>query len=167
MIPQIPIDRDNTLLADRTKNLTLEESNKNMNRIEIDAQWADATIIEAGEYVFVGYCMGNEGQPIEEQMQGAFDVLEERLRKVGLTLESVVKMDCLFKDIMDLDALPNVIKNRFNGNYPARKAFETKFIREGIAFQLDAIAYKGKHRFRRTAPECPPPSGRSGRSPRR
>lgn len=116
---------------------------ENINRIEIDEKWADSTIIEAGEYVFVGYCMENEGQAVEEQMHGAFDVLEERLKKVGLTLESVVKMDCLFKDIADLVVLPNVIRERFNGRYPTRKAYETKFIREGISFQIDAIAYKG------------------------
>lgn len=51
-------------------------------------------------------------------------------------------MDCLFKDIMDLSFLGEIIKERFNGKYPARKAFETKFIREGILFQIDAIAFK-------------------------
>ncbi|MDE7178789.1 MAG: hypothetical protein K2O59_13335 [Lachnospiraceae bacterium] len=57
-----------------------------MNRIEVDEFWADSTIIEAGDYVFVGYCMAN---------------------------------------------------------YPARKAYTSDFIREGIRFQVDAIAYKG------------------------
>lgn len=52
-------------------------------------------------------------------------------------------MDCLFKDINDLSFLADIIRNRFNGKYPARKAFETKFIREGIKFQIDAIAFKG------------------------
>jgi enamine deaminase RidA (YjgF/YER057c/UK114 family) len=52
-------------------------------------------------------------------------------------------MDCLFKDISDLTYLGDIIKARFNGKYPARKAFETKFIRDGIRFQIDAIAYKG------------------------
>lgn len=117
----------------------------NIKRIEIDETWADSTIIEAGDFVFVGYCMDNEGESIEEQMQGAFDVLEERLKKVGLTLESVVKMDCLFKNIADLEVLPLIIKDRFHGKYPTRKAYETKFIREGIEFQIDAIAYKGDH----------------------
>lgn len=131
----------------QTGSLLSEDEMGIINRMEMDEKWADSTIIEAGEYVFVGYCMKNEGQPIEEQMHGAFDVLEERLRKVGLTLESVVKMDCLFKDIMDLGVLPHVIKDRFNGNYPTRKAYETKFIREGIDFQIDAIAYKGKESF--------------------
>jgi hypothetical protein len=40
-------------------------------------------------------------------------------------------------------SLERIIKDRFNGKYPARKAFETKFIREGIRFQIDAVAFKG------------------------
>lgn len=114
-----------------------------IKRIEIDEYWADSTIIEAGDCVYVGYCMANEGKPAAEQMDGAFTVLEERLAKVGLGLDSVVKMDCLFKDINDLMLLPDAIKKRFNGKYPARKAYTTDFIREGILFQIDAIAYKG------------------------
>ena len=114
-----------------------------IRRIEISDEWAHSGIVEAGDYVFISYCMGNEGQSIEDQINGAFDVLSERLNTIGLTLESVVKMDCMFKNIMDLSYLGEIIKNRFDGKYPARKAFETKFIREGISFQIDAIAYKG------------------------
>lgn len=39
-----------------------------INRIEVDGFQADSTIIEAGSYVFVGYCMANEGKSIEEQI---------------------------------------------------------------------------------------------------
>ena len=63
-----------------------------INRIETDEFWADSTIIEVGDYVFVGYCMGNEGKTIEEQIHGAIDTLEKRLQMAGLTLESVIKM---------------------------------------------------------------------------
>lgn len=112
-------------------------------RAEISEEWAHSGVVEAGNYVFVSYCMTNEGQSIENQINGAFDILNERLGTIGLTLESVVKMDCLFKDISDLLYLGDIIKERFNGKYPARKAFETKFIREGIRFQIDAIAYRG------------------------
>ncbi|MDE6686039.1 MAG: RidA family protein [Lachnospiraceae bacterium] len=114
-----------------------------INRIEVDEFWADSTIIEAGSYVFVGYCMANEGESIEKQIDGAFTILENRLAMVGLGLDSVVKMDCLFKDIKDLNVLPELIKHRFQGKYPVRKAFTSDFIREGIKFQIDAIAYKG------------------------
>uniref|UniRef100_UPI00332182F3 hypothetical protein n=1 Tax=Oscillibacter ruminantium TaxID=1263547 RepID=UPI00332182F3 len=76
-----------------------------IKRIEIDEVWADSTVIEAGDFVFIGYCMKNEGQDIKAQIMGAIEVLEQRLEMVGLTLESVVKMDCLFKNIDDLNYL--------------------------------------------------------------
>lgn len=113
-----------------------------IKRTELSEEWAHAGVVEAGDYVFISYCMKNEGQPIESQINGAIDVLSERLESVGLTLSSVVKMDCLFRDIKDLAYLGDVIKSRFHSAYPARKAFETKFIREGIRFQIDAIAFK-------------------------
>ena len=114
-----------------------------IKRIEVDAFWADSTIIEVGNLVFIGYCMGNEGQSVEKQIEGAFSVLSERLNKVGLGLDSVVKMDCMFQNIEDLHYLPAIIKKYFKDKYPTRKAFTTDFIREGIAFQIDAVAYKG------------------------
>ena len=116
----------------------------NIKRLEVDEFWADSTGIEAGDYVFVGYCMGNERQSIEAQIDGAFCTLKNRLAMAGLKLDSVVKMDCLFKNISDLNYLPDIIKKHFNGKYPTRKAYTTDFIRDGILFQIDAIAYKGK-----------------------
>lgn len=116
-----------------------------IKRLEVDEFCADSTVIEAGDYIFVGYCMGNEGQSIEAQISGAFDVLKSRLAMAGLEMDSVVKMDCLFKNINDLNYLPDIIKKHFNGKYPARKAYTTDFIREGILFQIDAIAFKGSN----------------------
>lgn len=106
----------------------------------MDEFWADSTVIEAGGFVFVGYCMKNEGQDIQSQIAGALEVLEQRLAMAGLTLDAVVKMDCLFRNIADLEYLPPVLKEKFRGNYPVRKAFETRFLRDGILFQLDAVA---------------------------
>lgn len=114
----------------------------NIVRNEIDEIWAHSAIVEAGNYVYISYCMKNEGEAIEHQINGAFDVLSQRLETVDLTLESVVKIDCLFKDINDLSYLEKIIKKRFHEKYPARKAFETRFIREGIGFQVDAIAFR-------------------------
>lgn len=108
----------------------------------MNEEWAHAGIVEAGNFVFISYCMKNEGQSVENQINGALDVLSDRLESVGLTMQSVVKMDCLFKDISDLACLADIVKVRFHGHYPARKAYETAFIREGIAFQIDAIAYR-------------------------
>jgi len=35
-------------------------------------------------------------------MNGSFDHLEKRLESIGLTLESVVKLECMFRDIWNI-----------------------------------------------------------------
>jgi 2-iminobutanoate/2-iminopropanoate deaminase len=116
-------------------------------RSDINEEWAHSGIVEAGDFVFVSYCVGNIGQSIENQINGAFDHLESRLRSVGLGLDSVVKMDCLFRDIWNIPVMEKVIKERFKGKYPARKSIQTEFAHtggeNGLLFQLDAIAYRG------------------------
>ncbi len=116
-------------------------------RHEINEEWAHSGVIEAGDFVFTCYCVGNIGHPIEKQIHGAIDHLCKRLEAVGLTLESVVKIDAMFRDVWDIPIMEKVFKERFNGKYPVRKSIQTNFAHkggtEGLLFQLDAIAYKG------------------------
>ena len=116
-------------------------------RHDVNEDWAHSGMIEAGDFVFIGYCVGNIGKPIEDQINGAFDHLSSRLASIGLTLESVVKMDAMFRDIWDIPVMEKVITERFNGKYPVRKSIQTEFAHiggpEGLMFQLDAIAFKG------------------------
>lgn len=35
-------------------------------RTEISDEWAHSGIVEAGDCVYISYCMGNEGQSIEK-----------------------------------------------------------------------------------------------------
>jgi enamine deaminase RidA (YjgF/YER057c/UK114 family) len=118
-----------------------------IKRSDVNEQWVHSGIVEAGDFVFTSYCVGNIGQPIENQINGAFDDLEKKLESIGLKLESVIKMDCMFRDIWNISVMEKVIKERFNGKYPARKYFKTEFAasggQEGLLFQLDAIAFKG------------------------
>ncbi|MNC59589.1 Endoribonuclease L-PSP [compost metagenome] len=113
----------------------------------MNEEWAHSGVVEAGGFAFMSYCVGNIGQPTINQIHGAFDHLEERLKLIGLNLESVVKIDCLFRDIWDIPLLEQVLKERFNNNYPARKSIQTEFAhhggQNGLQFQLDAIAFKG------------------------
>lgn len=116
-------------------------------RSDVNEEWAHSGIVEAGDFAFINYCVGNIVQSVESQINGAFDHLEERLKSIGLTLESVVKIDCLFRDVWNIPVLEKVIKERFNGKYPARKSIQTEFAHrggeDGLHFQLDAIAFKG------------------------
>jgi enamine deaminase RidA (YjgF/YER057c/UK114 family) len=120
---------------------------REIRRSDVNEEWAHSGIVEAGDFVFVSYCVGNIGQPIENQINGAFDHLAKRLESIGLTLESVIKMDCLFRDVWNIPVMEKVIKERFKGKYPARKSLQTEFAhqggQEGLLFQLDAIAFIG------------------------
>jgi len=123
--------------------IKMNENKREIKRSDLDEDWAHSGIVEAGDFAFISYCFGNVGQPIENQINGAIDLLQKRLETISLNLESVVNLNCLFKDIMDLPAVKKVFKERFNGKYPSRKAFQTDFVVEGLLFQLDAIAFKG------------------------
>ena len=115
-----------------------------IRRHETDERNAYAGMVEAGDFVFISFCVGNVGQPIEAQVHGALDDLSRRLATLGLTLDAVVKIDALFRDIWDIPVMEKVFKARFNGKYPARKSIQTEFAHAdgGLDFQLDAVAYK-------------------------
>ena len=114
-------------------------------RLDINENWAHAGIIKAGDFCFLNYCAGNLGGTIEQQINGAFDEMEKRLSMLGLKLENVVQMDCLFIDIWNIPVMEKVIKERFNGKYPVRKSIQTEFASSGgsdaLLFQADAVAY--------------------------
>jgi len=112
-------------------------------RYEVYEGNANSSVIEAGDFVVIGHCCRNIDQPVENQIIGAIDQLCERLALVGLTLDSVVQIDALFRDIYQIPVMEKVFIERFNGKYPVRKSIQTDFAYEGIHFQLDAIAYKG------------------------
>ena len=117
----------------------------NIERYDISEQWAHSGIIKAANLYFIGYCVGNIGQDIEAQVNGAIDHMEKRLATVGLGLENVVQMDCLFRDVWNIPVMEKVIRERFNGKYPVRKSIQTNFAHvggpDGLQFQLDGIAY--------------------------
>jgi len=116
-----------------------------IKRFDVNEDWAHSGMIKAGDFYFLNYCVGNVGQSIEAQINGAIDQMEKRLQMVGLELEDVVQMDCLFRDVWNISVMEKVIKERFNGKYPVRKSIQTEFAHkggeDGLLFQLDGIAY--------------------------
>ena len=118
---------------------------KEIERYDINENWAHSGIIRAGDFCFLNYCTRGANGTIEQQINGAFDVMEERLALVGLAFENVVQMNCLFRNIWDIPVMEKVIKERFNGKYPARKSIQTEFAdQKALLFQVDAIAYSTK-----------------------
>jgi 2-iminobutanoate/2-iminopropanoate deaminase len=117
-------------------------------RGDVNEEWAYSGYVEAGDFVFLNFCVGNVGKSIEEQVNGALDDMEARLAKVNLTLSDVVKVDILLRDVWNIPVMEKVFKERFKGVYPARKTIGTDFAHvggpDGLHVQIDAIAYKGK-----------------------
>ena len=73
-------------------------------------------------FCFLNYCAHDTNGTIEQQVSGAFEVMEDRLALIGLKLENVVQMNCRLKNIWGIPAREKVVKERFNGKYPARKS---------------------------------------------
>lgn len=119
-----------------------------IERFDINEEYAHSGMIKAGNFFYLGYCVGNIGGTIEEQINGAFDQMEYRLKQAGLTLEDVIQMDCLFRDVWNIPVMEEVIRKRFNGKYPVRKSIQTNFAHQGgekgLLFQVDGIAYSEK-----------------------
>ena len=121
-----------------------------IKRYSIDKDNADrnaySEVVEAGDFVFLSFCVGNVGQSVEAQVHGALDDMESRLSKVGLTLESVVKVDVMMKDPWNIPTMEKVFKERFKGVYPARKTLSTDFAHtggeSGLQVQIDGVAYR-------------------------
>ena len=118
-----------------------------VKRLDVSEENAYSGIVEAGGFVYLTFCVGNVGGSPTEQVEGALDHKEARLAKVGLTLDSVVKVDVLPRDVWDIPQMEEVLKRRFKGNYPARKTIQTEFAhrggQSGLNVQIDAVAYRG------------------------
>lgn len=118
----------------------------NIIRHEVNEEYAYSGFVEAGDFVFLSFCVGNVGQSVEMQVEGALDNMSERLAQVNLTLDHVVKMDVLLKDVWNIPVMEAVFKRKFKGNYPARKTISTEFAHkgglDGLQVQIDAIAYR-------------------------
>ena len=118
-------------------------------RGDINEEYAYSGYVEAGDFVFLTFCVGNVGKSVEEQVHGALNNMEERLSTVNLTLKDVVKVDVLLRDVWDIPVMEKVFKQRFQGVYPARKTISTDFAHvggpDGLHVQIDGIAYRGKN----------------------
>ena len=114
-------------------------------RKDINEEYSYSGVVKAGNLVFLTFCVGNVGKSVREQVEGALDDMERRLKLVGLGLEHVVQVNVLFRDAWNIPIMEKVFKMRFKGKYPARKTIQTEFAHqgglEGLQVQIDGIAY--------------------------
>lgn len=117
-------------------------------RMDINEEYAYSGVVKAGNMVFLTFCVGNVGKSVKEQVEGALDDMERRLKMVDLTLKHVVQVNVLLRDVWDIPIMEAVFKKRFNGKYPARKTLSTEFAHRGgpngLKVQIDGIAFDSR-----------------------
>lgn len=121
---------------------------KEIFRNDVNEEYAYSGYVRAGDLIFLTFCVGNVGGTTEEQVEGALDNMAERLQMENLTLEDVVQVNVLMRDVWDIPIMEQVFKRRFKGKYPARKTISTEFAHRGgangLKVQIDGIAYSPK-----------------------
>ena len=111
-------------------------------RADVDGDRASSGIVRAGGFCFLTRCVGDPDGTLEDQVNGAFDDMERRLAAVGLAADSVVRLDCVFRDLGDVPAAARAMRERFRGRYPATRCLQGE-IEGGVSFQADAVAWCG------------------------
>ncbi|MDL5361474.1 RidA family protein [Halalkalicoccus sp. NIPERK01] len=77
---------------------------------------------------------------IDEQTAECLDRLEAMLDRRGATLEDVMKVEVQLTDLDERDAVDEVHRARFDGEYPPRTTVGVCSLPSDAGIQLDAIA---------------------------
>jgi 2-iminobutanoate/2-iminopropanoate deaminase len=105
--------------------------------------WTFSSCVVAGDYVFTSFQAADPKLDITGQTEQCFANLREVLATADATLDDVVKVTILIRDVTDFQAMDDVYKLQFTNGYPARTtAFVARFIDSGARIQIDATAYR-------------------------
>ena len=81
------------------------------------------------------------GEDIASQTRQSLANIQNILASDGLTMANVVKTPVLLKNIGDFGAMNEVYATFFEGECPARAAFEVAAIPKGALVEIEAVAY--------------------------
>jgi len=100
--------------------------------------------VSIGELVFVSgqVGLGHDGEVPKhfcEEVENAFNALEQVLTAAGSSPEHLVKVTCYLSDISNRDELNELYMNRFPEPRPARTTVEVGLAND-LRFEIDAIA---------------------------
>ena len=110
----------------------------------IAAPYSYSLAVVAGDFVFLGLHRGF-GDDFSTQFEGVFEGLKKTLAEVGLTLESLVKVNVWLKNIGDLPEMEKRFSNYFEKNrFPARMTSTTEFIDADCLLMIEGVAYREK-----------------------
>ena len=110
----------------------------------ITTPYSYSLAVVAGDYVFLGLHRGS-GDRFCDQFENTMACLKATLAELGLTLDSVVKVNVWLKNIKDLPEMEKLFNHYFeNDQYPARMTATTEFIDVDCLLMVDGVAYNPK-----------------------
>ncbi len=106
--------------------------------------------IHAGDFVFVSGQLPIDpatgefaGDDIAAQTRQSLTNIKNILESDGLTMANVIKTTVLLKNISDFGAMNEVYATFFEGDCPARAAYEVAALPKNGLVEIEAIAYVG------------------------
>ncbi|MDR7813409.1 RidA family protein [Lacrimispora sp.] len=107
--------------------------------------------VRGGDYVFIsGQLPINPatgefaGEDIVSQTKQSLTNIKSILESEGLSMANVVKTTVLLKNISEFGAMNEVYASFFEGDCPARAAYEVAALPKNALVEIEAIAYCGK-----------------------
>lgn len=83
---------------------------------------------------------GKKLHTIEEQTQQTFQNLAKALKAVDLSLESLIKVTVILRDISDFQGMHAVWKQVFTSVYPVRTTITSAFVDDHCLIQIEGVA---------------------------
>ncbi len=105
-----------------------------------------STFVIQGDIVYIGHFGGSyddEGNKLlsaEEQTIQTFRNLENALKEINLSLNNLLKVTVILKDIADFDAMHKAWKQIFTKEYPVRTTVTSNFVDDYCRVQIEGIA---------------------------
>ena len=105
-----------------------------------------STFVIQGDTVYISHVAGSyddEGNKllsIQEQTLQTFRNLEKALKEINLSLDNLLKVTVILKDINDFDAMHKVWKQIFKKEYPVRTTITSNFVDDHCRIQIDGVA---------------------------
>ncbi len=105
-----------------------------------------STFVIQGDIVYISHFGGSydeEGNKLlsaEEQTLQAFRNLEKALKEIDLSLDQLLKVTVILKDIADFEAMHKAWKQIFTKAYPVRTTVTSNFVDDHCRIQIDGIA---------------------------
>ena len=105
-----------------------------------------STFVVHNDTIYIGHFggmydeAGEQLHTIEEQTKQTFHHLAKALKAIDLSLESLVKVTVILKDISDFPGMHTAWKQVFTSVYPVRTTITSTFIDEHCLIQIEGVA---------------------------